>query len=525
VAKAIADAIAFEYQAELAAARNSGRSSSIEILVKESEQARVRLQTAQTSLANYERALLILKDLEAREIAFAELGRRYLPKHPRMVTAQADVSAFQQKFLNEFSSARNSSIDKEFWESTKSEWNDPSLDKDAQLAIARRLLVSRGNVLESEIKSQTTVFNTMLTRMQESDVNSQNTDSQVEVSQALIPGKPSAPNELQVLGIGSLGGLLFGTLIALVFIRIDNKLYTVAQAERETGLQVLGAVAEIPLPVLNDLVRKKKVNSATIPAARRRWNPHLVFREGISGTTFAEMFRVLRASVSLLGDEKQRKINLFSSALPGEGKTFISSNFALAAAQQGKKTLLIDLDIRKPSLHKMFGVKRDTYPLGSAELLAGNATLEQATCTDTGEENLHVIFAGRRPPSPSVGELLNPTLLSKVLEAASQHYDQIVIDSAPLLAVPDTRLVIPQVDNFCLVVRAEYVPKKAVQRVISLLDNNDCLPSGIVFNGFSEKRRLIGQNYSYGNYQTNRYGKAYKYGYGSYGAYGSDSDD
>jgi succinoglycan biosynthesis transport protein ExoP len=90
--------------------------------------------------------------------------------------------------------------------------------------------------------------------------------------------------------------------------------------------------------------------------------------------------------------------------------------------------------------------------------------------------------------------------------------------------VPDTRLLVPLVDNFCLVVRAQYVPKKAVHRVISLLESNDCLPAGVVFNGFAEKRRLIGQNYSYGNYQTNRYGKAYRYGYGSYGVYGSDED-
>ena len=98
----------------------------------------------------------------------------------------------------------------------------------------------------------------------------------------------------------------------------------------------------------------------------------------------------------------------------------------------------------------------------------------------------------------------------------------VVLDSAPLLAVPDTRMIVPLADNFCLVTRAEYVPKGAVRRLLTLLAADKTYPSGVVVNGFLEKRRLIGENYSYGNYQTNRYGKAYRYGYGSYGVYGSE---
>jgi capsular exopolysaccharide synthesis family protein len=250
----------------------------------------------------------------------------------------------------------------------------------------------------------------------------------------------------------------------------------------------------------------------------------LVFREGTSSTTFAEMFRVLRASVSLLGNEQKRRITLFSSALPGEGKTLVSSNFALAAAQQGKRTLLIDLDLRKPAVHKIFGLKRDTHHFGTTEVLSGQAKFEDGIFTDTGAEHLHIMLAGKQAPNP--GELLNASTLTDFLETAVAAYDLVVIDSAPLLAVPDTRIIAPLADNFCLVIRANYAPKGAVRRAISILENDDNLPSGVILNGFSEKRRLIGQNYSYGNYQTNRYGKAYRYGYGSYGSYGSeDSED
>ncbi len=523
VAKAVADAIALEYQAELTSERGAGRNSSLEILVKESERSRTQLQTAQTSLANYDRALTTLKELETKEQAANEMARRYLPKHPKMITAQSEINAIQQKFLQEFDSARNSTSDREYWEANKSEWADK--EGKEKLQVARRLLLSRGSVLESEIKSQTSMFNGMLTRIQEVDINKQGDDSELEISSlALLPSSPSSPKPVTAVASGAFGGAFLGTLLAVLFIRLDNKFYTVSQVERETGMMVLGAISEIPLKLLSDAVRRRKVNQSQIPVARRRWQPHLVFREGVSSTTFAEMFRVLRASVSLLGEEDNRRIVLFSSALPGEGKTFMSSNFALAAAQQGKKTLLIDLDIRKPSVHKMFGLQRDTHPKGSTDYLSGLGTLDECIFKDTGEENLHILLSGKKPFMPSPGELFNPTVLTALINEASEKYDQIVIDSAPLLAVPDTRLIIPIVDNFCLVVRAQYVPKKAVQRVITLLESNGNLPAGIVFNGFSEKRRLIGQNYSYGNYQTNRYGKAYRYGYGAYGAYGSDEN-
>jgi len=521
VAKAIADTIATEYQAELTGARTSGRSSNLQILVEESEAARKRLQAAQNALANYQRALVTLKDLEVRENLVSDLSRRYLPKHPRMVAALAEKSATQQHFLEEFDAARNSQVDRVYWDSNAAEWSKSAADESSKLSTARRLLLARGNVLESEIVSQTSVFNSILTRIHEADINQQQVESEMDISSlAQLPGMPISPVPMKVFALGSVGGLGFGILLAMFFIRLDNKIHTVSQLERETGLPALAAIAEMQVKNLDASGRRRSKDS-TEPEACSRWHPLLIFREGFTTTTFAEMFRVLRASVSLLGDEKIRKITLFTSALPGEGKTLVSCNFALAAAQQGKRTLLIDLDLRKPAVHKCFGLKRDSHVNGVTEVLSGNATFDDAVLTDTGAPHLHLMLAGK--PAPNPGELLNASSLEDFLKKAVNDYDLVVIDSAPLLAVPDTRIIAQLVDNFCLVVRADYVPKGAVRRVISLLGNDRTLPSGVILNGYSEKRRLIGQNYSYGNYQTNKYGKAYRYGYGSYGAsYGSD---
>jgi succinoglycan biosynthesis transport protein ExoP len=526
VSKALADAVAREYLAEITNAKTQGRSSSIELLKTESEQARVKLQVARGAMASYGRTLEVHRQLDAKELEVAALLRRYLPKHPKMIAANAELASLKQSFVQEFDAVRNGSGDKAYWETAGKLLPDPEVEAEAFVRTARQQLLSRIGVLESEIQSSTTVFNSMLTRIDETSVNQESDETSAEVSSlARVPGPPSSPNSSLILGIGSAGGFGVGLLFALVAVRMDNRFNTVSQAAGETGMNILAAVADINTSHLKVAERQhlKHYPDADL-APFEKWDQRLVFRPGASSTSYAEMFRVLRASVSLLGDETQRKITLFSSALPGEGKTSISSNFALAAAGQGRRTLLIDLDLRKPSIHKTFGLAREQEKGGITECLANQAKFEDVIIRETGHENLHVIVGGRRAPNP--GELLNTSRLKALFNLAREHYDVIVLDTAPLLAVPDTRMVCPLADNNCLVVRADYVPKGAVARVLTVLEEDGTKLSGLVFNGFKERRRFIGENYSYGYYSTSRYGRAYRYGYSYYGSsYGSEDEE
>lgn len=519
VAKTLADTIATTYQADLTGTRSDDRNNSLQILVAESEAARTRLQKAQNALANYQRAIETLKELELKETAVRDLERRYLPKHPKMIAANGELSTFRTRFLAEFDAARNSAADRDYWDGVAAELQQAGDDPAEKAAVARRLLLARGNVLESEIASQTSVFNSILTRIQEADINQQAVESEMEISSlAKLPEHPVSPKKPMVLAAAGIGGLGFGLVLALLFTRLDNKIHTVSQVERETGLPALAAISNIELNKLDKPSggKESKDDSPAQVKARKLWTPLLLFREGISTSTYAEMFRVLRASVSLLGDERKRKITLFTSALPGEGKTMVSSNFALAAAQQGKRTILIDLDLRKPAVHKIFGLKRDSHSGGVTDVLSGQKEFADAVLKETGAKNLDLMLAGKQAPNP--GELLNASTLEEFLEKALAEYEVVVLDSAPLLAVPDTRIIAPLADNFCLVVRADQTPKGAVRRVLEVIAQDKKQFSGLVFNGFTEKRRLIGQNYTYGNYRD---GKGYRY---SYGAYGNSED-
>lgn len=524
ITKALADAIAREYLAEIASARTEGRSNSIDLLQKQSEEARGSLQSARGSLAIYARALDMHRILDAKEAEVGALQRRYLPMHPKMVTAVADLKRLQERFLAEFDVARRAANEKPYWDVAGKELPDAASQPDEYLRVARQKLLGRIGVLDSEIQSSTSVFNSMLTRIEESSVNQESRESSAEVSNlARLPGPPSAPLPSKVIAAGAVGGLAAGLALALLLSRIDNKYHTVAQIAGETGTTILAAVADITprhLVVADREFRKRHPDDKQ--NFHKKWDERILFRPGASTTSYAEMYRMLRASVSLLGDESKRKITLFSSALPGEGKTLTSANFALAAAGQGRKTLLVDLDLRKPAVHKAFGLPREQEHGGATECLAGQASFEQVIIRNTGVENFHLILSGKRAPNP--GELLSTGRLNAMLDEACSQYDVVVLDTAPLLAVPDTRIVAPLADNICLVCRAEYVPKGAVRHVLKILEEDGTPLSGIIFNGFLERRRLMGENYSYGYYKTSRYGRAYRYGYGAYGAYGSEKD-
>jgi capsular exopolysaccharide synthesis family protein len=525
VSKVLADAIAREYLAEIANARTEGRSSSIDLLEKESKEARTNLETARGALTIYSRALDVHKVLEAKETETNALQRRYLAKHPKMITASAELKQLQENFVREFDVARQAASDKMYWETAGKTMPDHQTHPEEYLRTARQQLLARAGVLESEIQSATIVFNNMLTRIKETSVNQESEESSAEVSNlARVPGLPSRPMPPKVLAIGSLGGFVLGLLLALLVIRLDNTFHTVSQIVSVTGMPVLAAIADLRAHHLETAVQQyRKRNPDENLDEHKNWDKRIVFRRGSSSTSYAEMYRVLRASVSLLGDESKRKITLFTSSLPGEGKTLTSANFALAAAGQGRKTLLIDMDLRKPSVHKIFGLSREQKQGGITECLANLATFEEVICRDSGHENLDLILSGVRAPNP--GELLETARLLALFKLACQQYDIVVLDTAPILAVPDTRILAPLAHNVCLVAKAEQVPKGAVLRTLTILEEDGTSLSGIVFNGFKEKRRLMGENYSYGYYKTSRYGKAYRYGYNAYGAYGSENDN
>ncbi|MGE9270116.1 MAG: polysaccharide biosynthesis tyrosine autokinase [Verrucomicrobiales bacterium] len=528
VCKALADAIAREYLATIRSDVAEGRSGTIDLLTQEAEEVRERLQEATRSLATYAKALKSEELLRAQEVRVAELSQRYLPAHPAMISANGALERLQKTFIEDFQVARQAEAERGYWDQPANQLPDPAENREEYLRRGRNYLLARADILENEKESQASIFNSMLTRIEEASVNQEADDSSAKVhSLARVPGWPSEPNPDRIYAKNGMAGFAAGLAVAFLLARMSNKYKTVSELEEDSGLPTLAAISHLDAAHLTKVEKQYyKKNPDATPEPYLDWDDLLVFRPGVSATVYAEMYRVLRASISLLGDETKRKVTAFCSALPGEGKTATSVNFALASSGQGTKTLLIDLDLRKPSLHRAFGIPRESDRGGITEWLSGSKPIQEVIVPATGAPNLDLIVGGATAPNP--GELLLENRLRDLFDWARQHYDAIVLDSAPLLAVPDSRILAGVVDNFCLVVRADYTPKGAVLRTLEVIAEDGHTVHGLVFNDFSEKRRLVGENYSYGYYRTSRYGPRYQYGYGrpgSHGAYGSDDGD
>lgn len=544
VAAQVANKIAEYYLRFVGGVNKEGRDESMKLLTAKSKEAADDLQEASTLLANYQLALDLHKELDIKENTLSEISRRYKDKHPKKIEAVKAVADVKERFIKDFEIARNSKLDATYWatagDSAVPSAPPSSLDgaeaptptpapatapsphhrTEEYLANARQQLLTRVGKLTSDIERSNRLVDSMQSQWKSLDVEQTARNVIVDPSSlARVPGPPSGPDRQKIQTSGAMGGVLLGMSLALLLGRLDNRYHTVAQVSSETGVPILAAISEIkPRDLkLAEREEKKRTGGAALECPSN-WDKLMLFRPGASSTNYAEMFRVLRASVSLLGDETKRKVTLFTSALPGEGKSSISANFALAAASQGKRTLLIDFDLRRPSLHRLFGSDRNPPHGGLTDFLANQVPLHEVAVPVTAMPNLHLVSSGHRAPNP--GELMDALKIRELLILAARNYDVVVLDTAPLLSVPDTRILLPLVHNACLVVRAEYTRKKAFARALAVLDEDRSQLGGVIVNAYREKRRLMSENYSYGYYGSNGSG-----GYGAYGVYGYGSDD
>ena len=238
----------------------------------------------------------------------------------------------------------------------------------------------------------------------------------------------------------------------------------------------------------------------------------LVVREN-SNNTMEEAFRGLRTNLRFVQNANE-KVICCTSCIPGEGKTFISTNLAMSIALMGKKVIIVGLDIRKPRLVKLFGIPVSksglTTFLSSDDM--GYDLLESQITHSIGNPNLDVLPAGVIPPNP--GELISRTQLDRAIELLKEHYDYIVLDTPPIGLVSDTLSIARVADVTLVVCRADYSPRSNFNLINNLNDNSKLPKVNLVLNGVDLKKKKYGYYYGYG-----KYGK-YGYGYGKYGHYG-----
>jgi len=192
----------------------------------------------------------------------------------------------------------------------------------------------------------------------------------------------------------------------------------------------------------------------------------------------AEAIRCLRTNLRFINTEKGTQAIVITSSVPGEGKTLVTSNLAVITAQSGKKTLLIDGDLRRPNIGRIF--KFDSKRGLSTLLEKSDVAFEDIPLYDVGIKNLSILPSGIIPPNPA--ELLERKIFDKALAILKEHFDRIYIDMSPLLSVTDPVITAKKVDGAILVVMASHTARKAVIRSYNILKDADVKIFGTILN-------------------------------------------
>lgn len=422
----------------------------------------------------------------ARELA--NLSSKYGPRHPEIVNAEAQRRDIQRQIGAEIDRIMGSLQ------------NNVAVAESRVAALEENLREVRGETgaggqalvqlreLEREAAANRAVYESFLNRFKETSQQEdfQTPDSRV-ISAATPPGNPSYPRKglVLVLALG-LSGML-GVGVAFLLEHLDNGLQTGRDVEQALGLPHLVSLPATP----SEKGADGKVMSP---------QDYLLVKPL---SAFSESLRSLRSALQLSNVDNPPTVILFTSALPNEGKTTTSAGFARAAAASGLKVALVDCDLRHPSVHKAFGLKRPEA--GLVELLAERLDLGQVLIRDPKSElDILPIATGTANPP----DVLGSTQMRLLLDRLRADYDLVVLDSAPVLPVSDSRVLSRIADETVFVVRWNETPKDAAQAAIRELRLYDASIAGIVL-AIVDTAAQAKYGYGDGGYYYGKYSRYY----------------
>lgn len=345
------------------------------------------------------------------------------------------------------------------------------------------------------------------------------------VDPAVAPERPARPNKPLTVAIGALLGLLFGFVACQALAFLTGVVRDPKKLEAAIGLPIL-AILPLSLDQAEAIETAQKIKESG-EVLEHTGNPpaYMLSKEDPSGIA-VESLRSLRTSLLFALSEKPRgKVLLITSAVPSQGKSFISANLAYLFAAMGKKVLLIEADVRRSSLKRYIDFRSEDPGLSS--VLKDNAPLESVVLKNV-YENLDFLPAGPRVKNP--GDMLSNDKMQELIHACAQNYDYVVIDSPPLLPVHDARALAKAADVTAFVVRQDMSSITEVREAIDICDKSGSKIDGLIFNGFIPSRIRYGYGYGYaykgyrGKYSKYAY-RRYGYGYKPYQAYDKYMDD
>jgi polysaccharide biosynthesis transport protein len=438
--------------------------------------------------------------LASAQAQAAALEDRYGPNYAPLQQAKAQVASLQSSMDAMRRTVVNGAAENlERAQKAEKSISDRllSLQKEAE---GRTPDTVRYEILKSQYLSDQTLYNVLLSAMGTGSIQAGMQSQELNRFMAAeIPGIKSYPNVRADTMAGAAGGLLIASLIVGIILLNSDTVQTVEQIEEGLPLPVLASVPEYKEDLAAMRLSEDVLPLVTLLAPRS------------AGT---EAYRLLRTAITLMPVSQKHRVISLTSCGPGEGKSTTSLNLAVVLATQSKRVLLIDADLRKPTIAQRLKMPATDQP-GLSRYLS-DVTIAAEDCIQRVDEvaGLDVIPVQEIPPFPS--ELLGQGRLEQLLAWARDHYDYVLIDTPPVLLVTDALIIATHCDTLLVVVRIGVAQKRALRRIRQDLAKYPGKQTGIVVNALPHADTYYG---GYGNYRK-YYGKGYGGG-GSY--YGSGS--
>jgi capsular exopolysaccharide synthesis family protein len=435
-----------------------------------------------------------LREQEADlQIQVAQLSTQFGPSYPKVVQLTSQIKEVEAQIQVELHKVSVRLRGDYLAALQRESMLSQAMDKQKQEANKLNESAIEYSLLKRDLETNRTLYEGLLERLKEAGVTAGLRSNNFRIVQtARTPGVPIEPNIPRNLAFALALGLASGIGLAFVMETLDNTVRTPEQAQAISALPSLGV---IPLGSLAG-----EVGYGARLAVASSKEPVELVTQARPQSQMAESYRALRTSLLLTSLGAPPKIILITSALPQEGKTTTSLNTAIVLAQKGSKVLLIDADLRRPSVHKALGMGPRT---GLSNVLTGSAPLQQVIVRSTLIPTLFVLPAGTPPPNPA--ELLASANMREVLNELKGQYDHIVIDTPPTLSVTDAVVMSTCADSVVLVIRSGQTTRQALRRARDLLVRVNARIAGVLLNAADLKSADYYYYYEYRGKYGDRY--------------------
>jgi len=370
--------------------------------------------------------------------------------------------------------------------------------------------------IEMDIKNNQILFAELESKHQEVLIKDAEKIQEITIIRpALEPTIPvNPPTTAATTVVGTIIGFILGVVMAFVRETIDTSIGAIEDVEAFLGVPVVGIIPFMGAEeIVDTLLQKKDLEQ---PEEVLELNARLVSHFAPK-STMAESFRSMRTGIEFILNDRKLKSLSFTSTTMREGKTTITSNFAMTMAQIGKKILLVDGDMRKPMTNNMFGIEREPglsdVILGNynwdeviktdTDIMMGKMGMEDITTTAPGINNLNIITSGLIPPNST--ELLSSEKMTEIISEMTEAYDIVLFDSTPVLPSTDAVILAAKVDAVVIVNQVGQIARGALKRAKVQLDTSKANIIGVVLNGLKPDTGREYKDYGY-------YGYSYSYG-------------